>query len=146
MPIIMKQIVDLLKNNWILECGGLWGSIILLATKPHQEEIDGICKSILRICVSYRGLNKVTKIYEYPIPCCDMVITIIELGSIIIYFVTVDAKQNYHQRAVRVCDVEKLALLDLAIRNMDSQLCRLFLLLSLLFYTYIIGAFKTEWV
>ena len=62
------------------------------------------------MCVSYRGLNKVTKIYKYPITRCDMAITIFEISSTGIYFTTVDAKQDYHQISVRECDVDILAL------------------------------------
>ena len=41
-PIIMKQVTDLLANDWIRECGGAWGSQIVLAAKPHQEKIVNI--------------------------------------------------------------------------------------------------------
>ena len=73
----MKQINDLLQNKWTRECGGSWGSMIVLAVKSHQESINDIHKFVWRICVSYHGLNKVTKLYEYPIPRCDMATTII---------------------------------------------------------------------
>ena len=45
-PIIMDQISSLLANDWIEECGGAWGSMIVLAAKPHQEHIDDIKKFI----------------------------------------------------------------------------------------------------
>ena len=35
--IIMQQIQLLLKNKWIRKCSGPWGSLIVLAVKPHQE-------------------------------------------------------------------------------------------------------------
>ena len=41
-PIIMDQIKDLLSNDWIKECEGVWGSRIVLATKPHQEYVTNI--------------------------------------------------------------------------------------------------------
>ena len=107
--VIMQQINNLLKKKWIREYGSFWGSMIILAANTHQEDIDDIRKFVWRMCVSYNGLNKATKIYEYPIPRCDMAITIIELGSTGIYFITVDAKQGYHQITVRDFDVEKLA-------------------------------------
>ena len=40
--VIMKEIEDLLHNRWIEECGGPWGSMIVLAQKPHQEHITNI--------------------------------------------------------------------------------------------------------
>ena len=52
-PIIMEQISSLLANDWIEECGGSWDSMIVLATKPHQEHIDNIKKIVWRMCVSY---------------------------------------------------------------------------------------------
>jgi len=70
-PIIMEQIKLLLANDWIEKCGGAWGSMIVLAAKPHQEHVDDISLFIWRMCVSYRGLNKVTRPFEYPIPRCD---------------------------------------------------------------------------
>ena len=61
------------------------------------------------MCVSYRGLNKVTKLYEYPIPRCDMAVAIFQMRSSKIWIITVDAKQGYHQVMVREYDIEKLA-------------------------------------
>ena len=53
--------------------------MIVLTAKPHQEHINNIKHFIWRICVSYRGLNKVTKLFEYPIPRCDDEIHIFRL-------------------------------------------------------------------
>ena len=83
--------------------------MIVLAAKPHQENINDIREFVWRMCVSYRGINKVTELYEYPIHRCDMAITIMELGSTGIFFITVDAIQGYHQIAVKAYDVEKIA-------------------------------------
>ena len=41
-PIIMKLINSLIDNDWIDKCGGTWGSMIVLAAKPHQEHIEDI--------------------------------------------------------------------------------------------------------
>ena len=40
--IMDKQIKTLEDNNWIVDCNGTWGSIILLAPKPRQEDINNI--------------------------------------------------------------------------------------------------------
>ena len=40
--IIMEHIQALLKNDWIEECKGPWGSLIVLAPKPHQEHVTDI--------------------------------------------------------------------------------------------------------
>ena len=37
--IMMEQIEALLKNDWIERCEGPWGSSIVLAAKPHQENV-----------------------------------------------------------------------------------------------------------
>jgi len=107
--IIMKHIHDLLANDWIEECGGAWGSRIVLAAKPHQENIDDIKEFVWRMCVSYRKLNSVTKPFEFPIPRCDDAITVLEVGGDAIYIITVDARQGYHQVTVRRIDRDKLA-------------------------------------
>ena len=67
----MDQTGDILKNDCIEECKIPWGSQILLAAKPHQEHIENIEDFVWRMCVSYHGLNKVTRPFEYPIPQCD---------------------------------------------------------------------------
>ena len=80
-PIIMEQIQMLLNNDWIRECKGAWGSQIVLAAKPHQEHIQHIKDFVWRLCISYRGLNRVTKPFQYPIPRCDLAITLMAIGS-----------------------------------------------------------------
>ena len=59
--VILKQVKALLANEWIERCAtGGWGSPLVLAPKPHQEIIEDIDDLVWRMCVSYRGLNKVT--------------------------------------------------------------------------------------
>ena len=124
-PIILEQISSLLDNDWIEECGGAWGSMIVLAAKPHQEHIEDIKNFIWRMCVSYRGLNKVTKPFEYPIPRCDDAIHIFQVGSYQIWIITVDARQGYHQVCVRAIDREKLHSSHLMIKNTVLKSCHL---------------------
>ena len=70
--VILKQVKVLLANGWIERCPeGGWGSPIVLAPKPHQEHVTDVDDLIWRMCLSYRGLNKVTKPFEYPIRRCD---------------------------------------------------------------------------
>ena len=107
--IIMKQIAELLKNGWIRLCQGPWGSIIVLAAKPHQEKCTHINDFIWRMCVSYRKLNAVTKPFQFPIPRCDVSITIIGNGAKTLYLIALDNRQGYHQVSVRTEDQEKLA-------------------------------------
>ena len=44
---------------------------MVLPEKPHQEHIEKIEYFVWHMCVLYRGLNKVTRPFEYPIPQCD---------------------------------------------------------------------------
>ena len=98
----MKQIHDLLKNDWIEEFAGPWGIQIMLAPKPCRTHISYIDDFIWRICVSYHDWKKVTKPFEYPIPRCDDASTLILVVSNTIYIITVDAKQGHHQITVYV--------------------------------------------
>ena len=106
----MDSIETLKHNDWIEPCEGPWGSMIVLAPKPHQEHITDIKDFIWRMCVSYRKLNGVTKPFAYPIPRCDDAVD--NLGICVgdkIYIISLDAKQGYHQVKVREVDREKLA-------------------------------------
>ena len=76
------------------------------ASRAHQRYQE-IYLAYVRII---RGLNKTTKIFENPIPRCDDAITIFHVGSNIIWIITVDARQLYHQVLVHAMDKEKLAL------------------------------------
>ena len=50
--IIMELIKNLIDNDWIEECGEAWGSMIVLAAKPHQEHITDIKKVYLAyVCI-----------------------------------------------------------------------------------------------
>ena len=105
----MEQISSLIANDWIDECGGAWGSMIILAVKSHQEHINDMNKFVWRMCVSYRVLNWVTNPFEYPIPRCDDAISIFQVDSCIVWFINVDARHGYHQVRVRKFDMEKSA-------------------------------------
>ena len=57
----MDQVKALPRNVWIEECGGPWGSSIVLDEKPRQEHIQNIDDSIWRMCVSCGKLNGISK-------------------------------------------------------------------------------------
>ena len=99
-----KLIADLEVNNLIRDCEGPWGSLLLLAAKPHQESCTNISAFIWRLCVSYRPLNKITLGFEFPIPRC--VDSIEDLGDSCgpIFTISLDARSGYHQIRVRKCD------------------------------------------
>ena len=85
------------------------GSLIVLAAKPHQEKVTNIDDFIWRMCVSYRALNAITRPFQFPIPRCDYSIYVLGHGSVYIFIIALDARQGYHQVAVRYEDQEKLA-------------------------------------
>jgi hypothetical protein len=63
--IINQQLEVLRSNFWSRRYGGPWGSMIVLAPKPHQENIDDIKDFIWRMCVSLRRLNRCTKPFTF---------------------------------------------------------------------------------
>ena len=75
--VILTQVAQLLSNGWIEPCEGPWGSMVVLAQKPHQENVTKIEDFVWRMCVSYRKLNAVTKPFQFPIPRCDDAISIL---------------------------------------------------------------------
>ena len=107
--IIMTQIQVLLDNGWIRLCKGAWGSSIVLAAKPHQEQVTNIDEFVWRMCVSYRRLNQVTLPFEYPIPRCDDAIDNFGDSNGRLHFISLDNKTGYHQIGVRFANQDKLA-------------------------------------
>ena len=144
--IIMTFVRQLLGNEWISRCRGPWGSQIVLAQKPHQEHVTAIEEFIWRMCVSYRALNAVTKPFQYPIPRCDDSVTFIAVGANgDMYFISLDARQGYHQVSVRHIDRDKLAFFA----PDDHKYC--FNVMPFgptnapAFYTAMMESFKDEW-
>ena len=105
--IIQKHIRVLQGNDWIEQCEGGWGSPIVLAPKPRQESIHDIDDFVWRMCVSYRGLNGITKPFEYPIGRCDAAIEDLGDSAGTLYFICLDKAQGYHQIGVNKCDRQK---------------------------------------
>ena len=61
------------------------------------------------MCVSYRALNARTLPFKYPIPRCIDAIENLGDASGRLYFISLDARQGFHQILVRLSDQEKLA-------------------------------------
>ena len=108
--IMQTQLDDLLALGWISRYPDLtsWLSMIVLAPKPHQEPVSDISDFIWRLCVSYRGLNSVTLVYNFPIPRCDDAIDNFAPGAGRLFWISVDAKSGFHQISVRHSDRHKL--------------------------------------
>ena len=68
---IVNKPIDALENSGLIrDCEGAWGSLLLLAAKPHQENCDDIDFFIWRFCVNYRALNSITLPFQLSIPRC----------------------------------------------------------------------------
>jgi hypothetical protein len=95
-PIMQKAIESLLANDQIaIDDDSSWLSRIVLAPKPHQEEILEISDFIWRFCISYIALNQVTKVISYYIPRCD---DAVENGfGNARFFNMMDACSGFHQ-------------------------------------------------
>ena len=144
--IIMDQVEALKKSGLIEECQGPWGSLIVLAPKPHQEHVENIDDFIWRMCVSYRKLNSVTKPFSYPIPRCDDAIdTLGPVGSAKLYFITLDARQGYHQIAVKKEDREKLAFFAPDDKKYTYRVMPFGPTNAPAYYTFMMRGFQEEW-
>ena len=71
-----------------------WGAPILFVKKN-----DGI----LRMCIDYRGLNKVTVRNKYPLPRIDDLFDQLSGAQ---WFSKIDLRSGYHQLRVAEKDVE----------------------------------------
>ena len=95
----MQSAIDgLLKKDQIVpDDGSLWLAKLVLAPKPHQEEITGamIDEFLWRFYVSYIQLNSITKVIPYPIPRCDDAIQM-RIGKAA-FKIIMDAFSGYHQ-------------------------------------------------
>ncbi len=93
---MQKAIESLLANDQIaIDDDSSWLSRVVLAPKPHQEEILEISDFIWRFCISYIALNQVTKVISYYIPRCD---DAVENGfGNARFFNMMDACSGFHQ-------------------------------------------------
>ena len=98
-------------KDWICDCKGHWGSLILLAPKLYQDSGNNINDFVWRLYISYRLLNSVTKSFEFPIPRCADNNENFGNFSGRMYFISLDARSDNHQIRVRRRDQENLAFL-----------------------------------
>jgi hypothetical protein len=81
---------------------------------------------IWRMCVSFRRLNRVAKPFTFPILRCAGAIE--DLGSIaflILWFISLDCRQGFHQISSRHSDQEKPHFLPRMVTRSASRSCRL---------------------
>ncbi|GJZ38324.1 hypothetical protein Tco_0584515 [Tanacetum coccineum] len=82
---LMKQSQELLDKGFIRSISSLWGALILFLKKK-----DGL----MRMCVDYRELNKVTVKNRYPLPRIDDLFDQLQGAN---YFSKIDLRSGYHQ-------------------------------------------------
>lgn len=143
--IIMKHIRVLLANDWIEEFEGGWGVHVVLAPKPHQEKVVDIDDFVWRMCVSYRGLNRVTNPFEYPIGRCDSAIEDFGDNAGKLYFICLDKAQGYHQIGVKRDDRVKLAFFGPDNKKYTFKVMPFGPMNAPSFYTSMIRQFQDEW-
>jgi hypothetical protein len=143
--IILKQQDVLIANGWIRKCYRPWGSLVVLAPKPHQKEIEKIKDFVWRMCCSYRKVNSVTLPFEYPIPRCEDAIEDFGDSAGKPLFISLDARSGYHQIAVRECDQDKLAFFSPDNEKWTWKVMPFGPRNAPGFYTYLMHVLSIEW-
>ena len=92
-----QQLKELSDNGYIQPSSSPWGAPVLFVKKK-----DGT----MRMCVDYRGLNKLTIKDAYPLPRIDDLLDQTHGATI---FSKIDLRAAYHQIRVKEEDIEKTA-------------------------------------
>ena len=91
------QLQELLEKRFIRPSVSPWGAPVLFIKKK-----DGI----LRLCIDYRQLNKLTVKNRYLLPKIDDLFDQLKGASI---FSKIDLRSGYHQLRIKEVDVHKMA-------------------------------------
>ena len=94
---LREQLEDLIGKGFIRPSSSPWGAPVLFVRKK-----DGS----LRLCIDYRGLNKVTIKNKYPLPRIDELLDQLEGAT---WFSKIDLASGYHQIPIAEKDVQKMA-------------------------------------
>ena len=94
---LKKQLEELLDKGFIRPSSSPWGAPVLFVKKK-----DGS----FRLCIDYRGLNKVTVKNKYPLPRIDELMD--QLGGAQ-WFSKIDLASGYHQIPIEPTDLRKTA-------------------------------------
>ncbi|KAL5559060.1 hypothetical protein UlMin_035271 [Ulmus minor] len=94
---LQTQLQELLEKGFIRLSHSPWGAPVLFVKKK-----DGT----LRMCIDYRGLNKVTIKNKYPLPRIDDLFDQLK-GAVV--FSKIDLRSGYHQLRIKESDIPKSA-------------------------------------
>jgi hypothetical protein len=90
-----NQLNDLLQKGYIRPSKSPWGAPVLFVKKK-----DGS----LRLCVDYRGLNKLTVKNKFPLPRVDDIFDHLHGAKV---FSKIDLRSGYHQIRIKESDIAK---------------------------------------
>ncbi|KAH7621131.1 putative Transposon Ty3-I Gag-Pol polyprotein [Nannochloris sp. 'desiccata'] len=94
---LKKQILELLEKGFIRPSKSPYGAPILFVRKKNGS---------LRMCVDYRGLNRISKKNRCPLPRIDELLDRLNGAK---YFTSLDLRSGYHQIKIKEEDIEKTA-------------------------------------
>lgn len=94
---LKEQLEDLLVRNFIRPSSSPWGAPVLFVKKK-----DGT----LRLCIDYRGLNRLTIKNKYPLPLIDELFDQLQGARV---FSKLDLRQGYYQLRINDEDIPKTA-------------------------------------
>ncbi|KAG7543335.1 Integrase catalytic core [Arabidopsis thaliana x Arabidopsis arenosa] len=94
---LKKQLEDLLEKGFIRPSSSPWGAPVLFVKKK-----DGS----FRLCIDYRGINRVTVKNKYPLPRIDELLDQLKGAK---WFSKVDLASGYHQIPIEPSDIRKTA-------------------------------------
>ncbi|GBG85797.1 hypothetical protein CBR_g40606 [Chara braunii] len=94
---LRRQLETLTSNGWIRPSTSEFGAPFLFVRKGNGE---------FRMCVDYRGLNKITRKSTEPLPRIDDLLDMVQGCTI---FSKIDLKSGYHQIEMAEGDVHKTA-------------------------------------
>ncbi|CAA7041521.1 unnamed protein product [Microthlaspi erraticum] len=94
---LKKQLNDLMEKGFVRPSSSPWGAPVLFVKKK-----DGS----FRLCIDYRGLNRVTVKNKYPLPRIDELLDQLRGAT---WFSKIDLASGYHQIPIAESDVRKTA-------------------------------------
>ncbi|GBG67585.1 hypothetical protein CBR_g714 [Chara braunii] len=94
---LQRQIDDMIEKGWIKPSESEFGAPVLFVPKKGGK---------LRMCIDYRGLNRITRKKVYPLPRID---DLLDVAGVCKIFSKIDLKSGYHQIEVDPADQHKTA-------------------------------------